>query len=138
MGFIKTLIGLPIIIVLLVFAFVNNDLANFILWPFSLELTVSLRVAILFFVVLGFLLGSFFSWLSYAPLRKDLRQQKKKNKKLSKQQQILTDAVTDLQGDLEQIKAEKEALMPEKPRWWHVFKKKNSADADSNTENGKN
>ena len=81
MGFIKALIGLPIFVILLIFAFVNNDLAMFSLWPFSLEITVSLSVAIMFFVILGFLLGSFFSWLSYAPIRKDLRKQKKKNKK---------------------------------------------------------
>ena len=50
MGFIKVLIGLPVFIVLLIFAFVNNDLATFSLWPFSIEITVSLSVAVLFFV----------------------------------------------------------------------------------------
>ena len=128
MGFVKTLIGLPILVIVLVFSFVNNDLATFSLWPFSVEITVSLSVAVLFFVVFGFLLGSFFSWLSYAPLRKDLRKQKKKNKKLSKQQQILTETVSDLQEDLEQIKAEKEALVPEKPGLFGFLKKKNDFD----------
>ena len=125
MGFIKILIGLPILGVILIFAFFNNDLATFNLMPFDFEITVPLSVAILFFIIFGFLLGCFFSWLSYAPLRKDLRQQKKENKKLNKQQQILTETVTDLQGNLEQIKAEKEALMPEKPSWrQRLFKKK--------------
>ena len=134
MGFVKTLIGLPVITVLLIFAFVNNDLATFSLWPFSAEITVSQSVAVLFFVILGFLLGKFFSWLSYASLRKDLRKQKKKNKKLSKQQQILTETVSDLQGNLEQVKAEKEALLPEKRRWFNFFKKKatSSSDFDEN------
>jgi len=132
MGFIKALIGLPIFAILLIFAFVNNDLATFSLWPFSLEITVSLSVAILFFVILGFVLGSFFSWLSYAPIRKDLRKQKKKNKKLSKQQQILTETVSDLQGNLEQIKAEKEALMPEKASWLNFFRKKTNTVSDKN------
>lgn len=126
MGFVKTLIGLPIFVIILIFAFVNNDLATFSLWPFSVEVTVSQSVAVIFFVLLGFFLGSFFSWLSYAPVRKDLRKQKKKNKKLSKQQQILSETVSDLQGNLEQIKAEKEALMPEK-RWFDFFKKKNDS-----------
>ena len=125
MGFIKILIGLPILIVILIFSFFNNDLATFNLMPFDFEITVPLSVAILFFIILGFLLGSFFSWMSYAPLRKDLRQQKKENKKLSKQQQVLTETVTGLQGDLEHIKAEKNALMPEKPSWrQRLFKKK--------------
>lgn len=37
MGFIKMLIGLPLLVVILVFAFVNNDLAVFNLWPFYIE-----------------------------------------------------------------------------------------------------
>ena len=132
MGFIKILIGLPVLIVILIFAFFNNDLATFNLMPFDFEITVPLSVAILFFIIIGFLLGSFFSWMSYAPLRKDLRQQKKENKKLNKQQQILTETVTGLQGDLEQIKAEKEALMPEKISWrQRLFKKKEETVNDS-------
>ena len=134
MGFVKTIIGLPILIILLIFAFVNNDLANFSLWPFSVEITVSLSVAVLFFVLLGFLLGSFFSWLSYAPLRKDLRHQKKKNKKLSKQKQILTETVSDLQDDLEHIKAQKEAVLPEKAKWFNLLKKKTTKDTEENGE----
>lgn len=134
MGFIKTIIGLPVIVIILIFAFVNNDLATFSLWPFSIEVTVSLSVAVLFFILFGFALGSLFSWLSYAPLRKDLRKQKKKNKKLSKQQQILTETVSDLQGNLEQIKAEKEALMPEKPSWFDFLKKKAPQETNENKE----
>ena len=133
MGFIKTLIGLPIVAVILIFAFVNNNLAEFSLWPFELEITVSQSVAVLFFVILGFLLGNLFSWLSYAPLRKDLKKQKKANKKLSKQQQVLTETVSGLQGDLEQIKAEKEALMPEKPSWLSFLKKQST---ENNTDDG--
>lgn len=127
MGFIKALIGLPIFAILLLFAFVNNDLATFSLWPLSVEITVSLSVAILFLVIFGFLLGNFFSWLSYAPLRKDLRKQKKKNKKLSKQQKMLTETVSGLQGNLEQIKAEKEALKPKKANWFGLFKNRKTA-----------
>ena len=51
MGFMKLLIGLPILIVILIFAFVNNDLATFDLWPFYFEITVSLSVAVVFFIV---------------------------------------------------------------------------------------
>ena len=89
MGFIKMLIGVPLLMVILVFAFVNNDLATFNLWPFYIEITVSLSVAIVFFILLGFILGEFFSWLSYSPVRKALRSQKKENKKLNKEQQKL-------------------------------------------------
>jgi uncharacterized membrane protein YciS (DUF1049 family) len=140
MGILKTLIGLPIFLIIIAFAFINNDLATFNLWPFSFEITVSLSVAILFFVFLGFFLGSISTWMSYAPLRKDLRKQKKKNKKLSKQQQVLEETVSDLQGNLEQVKSEREALKPEKTGFWSSFtKKKTTAEtADNHAEGGKN
>lgn len=105
MGFIKMLVGLPILIIILIFAFVNNDLATFNLWPFYFEITVSLSVAVVFFILLGFVLGLAWMWMSYAPVRKALRQQKKKNKKLSKEQRKLVEKVSGLQSNLETIKA---------------------------------
>lgn len=111
MPLLKTLIGLPALIVILLFAFVNNDLATFSLWPFAFEVTVSLSVAVVFFILLGFFLGHLFSWMSYAPVRKALRQHKKQCKKLNKEQQRLVREMEDLHEDLENIKA-KEALLP--------------------------
>ena len=93
MAFMKMLIGLPLLVVILVFAFVNNDLATFSLWPFYIEITVSLSVAIVFFILFGFVFGSLFSWMSYAPVRQALRKQKKQNKKLHKEQQKLAQEV---------------------------------------------
>ena len=52
MSFIRMIIGLPLIVVVAVFAFINNDMANFSLWPFDVELTASLSVAVIFFIVL--------------------------------------------------------------------------------------
>lgn len=100
MGFIKMLIGLPLIAVIIIFAFVNNDLANFSLWPFNIEISVSLSVAIIFFILFGFLLGEFFAWLSNAPVRKALRNQKKQNRKLSKEQQKLVREMENLHENL--------------------------------------
>ncbi len=120
MGFIKTLIGIPLLIVILVFAFVNNDLATFSLWPFYVEITVSLSVAIVFLLLVGFILGNFFCWLSYAPIRKALRVQKKQNRKLSKEQQKLAKEMEDLHENLANLK-ELEAQMP-KVSIWERFK----------------
>ena len=111
MGFIKMLIGLPLVAVILVFAFVNNDLVNFSLWPFYIEITVSLSVAIVFLILVGFIIGWFFTWMSYAPIRKALRQQKKQNKKLNKEQQKLAKEMEDLHENLASLK-ELEAQMP--------------------------
>ena len=121
MGCIKMLIGLPLLIIILIFAFVNNDLATFNLWPFYFEVTVSLSVAVVFFILLGFILGMLWMWLSYAPVRKALRQQKKQNKKLSKEQQKLVEKVSGLQSDLDTMKAA-DARQP-KPSFGQRLKK---------------
>ena len=104
MGFFKLLIGLPLLVIMLIFAFVNNDLATFSLWPFYIEVTVSLSVAIVFLLFIGFLLGSFFSWLSYAPVRAALRKQKRKNKQLSKEHSKLSKEVEDLHTNIATLK----------------------------------
>lgn len=126
MNFIKMLIGLPLIAVVLVFAFVNNDLVEFDLWPFYIEITVSLSVAIVFFVLFGFVFGWLFTWMSYAPVRKALRQQKKQNKKLNKEQEKLVKEMQGLHEDIETLKAD-EAKAPKmsfKEKFKNFFAKK--------------
>ncbi len=133
MGFVKMLIGLPLLVVIFVFAFVNNDLATFNLWPFYIEITVSLSVAIVFFIFFGFLLGELFAWLSYAPVRKALRNQKRQNKKLNKEQQKLVKEMENLHENLETLK-ELEAKKPKlsfKERFKNLFRKKQPV-ADDN------
>ena len=116
MGFMKLLIGLPILIVILIFAFVNNDLATFDLWPFYFEITVSLSVAVVFFILLGFILGLVWMWMSYAPVRKALRQQVKQNKKLSKEQQKLVEKAAEAAKPKPTIKERLKAAFSRKPK----------------------
>lgn len=120
MGFVKFIIGLPCILVLLTFAFVNNDMATFSLWPTGIELTVSLSVAIVFLVLAGYFAGWFFTWLSYASIRSSLRAHKKQNKKLSKEQEKLVKEVEGLHGSIESLKA----ATPSNPKksWKEKFK----------------
>lgn len=106
MSFIKMLINLALIIVVLVFAFMNNDLATFKVWPFGIEITISLSVAVVFFVFMGFLWGKFDSWAANAPLRKALRHQKKQNKKLNKEQEKLTKEVVGLHENINTLKTQ--------------------------------
>ncbi len=112
MGVIKLLIGLPLLVALLVFAFVNNDFVTINFWPFYLEMTVALSVVVVFFAAAGFLVGSFFAWLSYAPVRAALRDQKRQNKKLSKEQEKL---VKEVEGLHENIAVLKEHEPPAPP-----------------------
>ena len=105
MGFFKILIGLPLAFVILFFAIVNNDLTTFSLWPTDISVTVSLSVAVIFFVAVGYVIGWFFTWLSYAPVRSALRNHKKQNKKLSKEQEKLVKTVEGLNGDIKELKS---------------------------------
>lgn len=121
MGFIKALIGIPFILIVLVFAFVNNDMANFSLWPTGIEITVSLSVAIVLLVLIGYFAGWLSTWMSYAPVRSALRAQKRQNKKLCKEQEKLTKEVEGLHGNIETLKASVPA--PEKISAWKRFGK---------------
>ena len=112
MSFIKFVIGLPLIILLLVFAFTNNDLVTLKIWPTDIEVITSLSVTIVFLVVFGYIVGWFFTWLSYASVRSALRAHKKQNKKLSKEQEKLAKEVEDLHGNIETLKSS--APLPEK------------------------
>ena len=105
MGFFKILIGLPLAFVILFFAIINNDLATFSLWPTDINITISLSVAVIFFVIIGYIAGWFFTWLSYAPIRSSLRSHKKQNKKLSNEQEKLVKTVEGLHGNIEELKA---------------------------------
>ena len=116
MNFFKMLIELPIIIVVLIFAFVNNDFVTFSLWPFLVEITVSQSVVIVFLILFGFILGKLDSSISYSPLRKALRQQKKANKILNKEQQRLNEKVSDLEGNIVSLKEENKTIKENEPK----------------------
>ena len=105
MGFIKFVIGLPLFVLLLVFAFTNNDFITLNIWPTDIEIITSLSVAIPFFVILGYVIGWLFTWMSYFPVRSALRAHKKQNKKLSKEQEKLVKEVEDLHGDIASMKS---------------------------------
>ena len=130
MNLLKMLIGLPVLLIVLVFAFVNNDLVTFSLWPFAFEVTVSLSVAIVFLFTFGFVFGNIFSWLSHSSLRKALRHHKRQYKKLNKEQQKLLKEMGMLHEDLEKAKE----YQPQKPtffqRFKNIFKSKKEAIAE--------
>ncbi len=121
MGIIKLIIGLPLLLILLVFAFVNNDMASFSLWPLGIEVTVSLSVAIVFLVLIGYILGWFFTWISYGSVRSSLRAHKKENKKLSKEQEKLVKEMEGLHNNIENMKAA--TVIEQKPTWKDSIKK---------------
>ena len=120
MGFVKFIIGLPLFILLLVFAVVNNDFVTLKIWPTDFEIITSLSVVIVFLTIFGYLLGRLFAWMSYSSIRSSLRAHKKQNKKLSKEQEKLSKEVESLQENIETIGRLDKQL--EKKSWVKRFK----------------
>lgn len=108
---IRMLISIPIIAVILVFAFVNNELVTFNLWPFDIEVTSSFSVVVIGLILLGFIFGRISAWIAYLPLRKNLVVYKMQNKKLCKENQKFCDEVVGLKGNIDSLK-NKETMAP--------------------------
>lgn len=130
MGFVKFIIGLPLFILLLVFAVVNNDFVTLKIWPTNIEIITSLSVVIVFLVLLGYFVGWMFTWMSYLPIRGSLRAHKKQNKKLSKEQEKLVKEVENLQENIETMKtpdfsAPKQSLREKLRKFFFKDKKRN-------------
>lgn len=123
MNFIRRLIEIPLVIVVIIFAVINNDFATFNLKPFNLDITVSLSVLILVLFFTGYLLGRLDSFVANAPLRAALREQKKNNKALSKEHEKLNEKFSNLQENLENMKhqEEKAPAVPFKERLSNFF-----------------
>lgn len=109
MSFFKLIIGLPLIIIIAVIAFMNNEMVTINLWPFYIEITATLSVVIIFLALFGYIIGKLDSWVSYAPLRLALRNQLRQNKKLNAEQQRLVEKVEGLKENLENIKTNEQA-----------------------------
>ncbi|MCI5544997.1 MAG: LapA family protein [Azospirillum sp.] len=109
MSFFKLIIGLPLIIIIAVIAFMNNEMVTINLWPFYIEITATLSVVIIFLALFGYIIGKLDSWVSYAPLRLALRNQLRQNKKLNAEQQRLVEKVEGLKENLENIKTNEPA-----------------------------
>jgi cell division protein FtsB len=128
MGFFRFLFIVAFVVVVAVFAFVNNDLLTLDPWPFNAEVTISMSVLTVALVFLGFLFGKIDSWFAYSPVRSELRAQRRQNKKLNAEQQKLAEKVEGLRENLENINsAETPQPSPEKKSKFAGFKNKISS-----------
>jgi uncharacterized membrane protein YciS (DUF1049 family) len=112
MNFLRGLIEIPLIVIVIVLAVVNNDFVTFTIPPFDLDITISLSVLIFVLFFAGYFLGRLDAFVANAPLRASLRLQKKTNKVLNKEHEKLNAKYSDLQENLETIKHQ----VPEKPK----------------------
>ena len=127
MNFIRRLIEIPLIIIVIIFAVVNNDFATFTLKPFNIDITISLSVLILILFFTGYLLGRLDSYVAHSPLRSQLKAHKKTNKALNKEHEKLHATVSNLQENIELLKqkesAEPTVPLKEKISNFFIFKK---------------
>ena len=61
-------------------------------------------------------MGKLDSYISYAPLRKALRQQRKANRRLNKEHQRLSEKVSSLEDNLVNLKAENKTVKENEPK----------------------
>jgi len=128
MNFIRSLIEIPIFVLIIILAVVNDDFTKFSFKPFDLQVTVSLSVLILALFFIGYFIGRLDGYVAGAPLRAKLRENKKAHKALNKEHEKLTSNFSHLQEDFQRIKA---SALPEpkeslKSKLSNIFKfKKN-------------
>ncbi len=83
------------------------------LWPLDSEIHVNAKLLLFVFLLFGYLWGKINSWFGSAPLRKELKQQRKANKVLNKEQEKLNETVSGLKENIagleQQAKASAEA-----------------------------
>ncbi len=117
------LIEIPLILVALwgiYNAQVSGDKLVFSLWPFENEMQVNTKLLLFIFVLYGYLWGKINSWFGSAPMRKELKQQRKANKALNKEQEKLNETVSGLKQNIagleQQAKANAEAQKSAEPK----------------------
>ena len=105
MWLLKVLISLPLLTLFVMFLVQNNELVA--VWPIP---DIEVAVSVVYFVLfgLGYLFGRIASWSAYAPLRANLRKQKKENKQLSKEHEKLNNEHEKLNQQVTSLQEERE------------------------------
>lgn len=81
----RTLIALPVLIILILFALSNPQPVTLGLWPTDLHQPVPVSAAILVGAAVAFLLGAFFVWFPALGARRRARAFERKSRKLEDQ-----------------------------------------------------
>ena len=83
------------------------------LWPFERVIKVNVLPVLVTFILFGYLLGRINAWFKYAPLRRDLKQQRKTNRVLNKEHEKLNETVTGLKQDIQGLQEQAKANLPD-------------------------
>lgn len=79
------LIGLPLAVVVAVFAVANRQEIRFDLWPLPFDLEIAAYLAVLVPLAVGLLSGALLVWLSTAPGRLRARRDRRRSESLERQ-----------------------------------------------------
>lgn len=116
MKFLHYLIALPLLLIAAwaIYNAESNDGIAFTLWPYDKTTdSFNMQLILFLFLLYGYICGRVSSWFAHAPLRKALRQEKRANKNLTKEQSKLNQTVSGLQQNInnlqEQAKAQESA-----------------------------
>lgn len=97
------LFEIPIILIA-IWGIYNAQIADdglvFSLWPLDSEVHVNTKLLLFCFLLYGYLWGRINAWFSAAPMRKELKLQRKTNKALNKEQAKLNETVSGLKQNI--------------------------------------
>lgn len=84
MGFIRSIFGFLVMLIVLIFAAGNRHDVEVFYTPFTPPVHLPLYAIVLSLMALGFIMGGVLVWLNESPLRQDRRKSKKEIKILQK------------------------------------------------------
>lgn len=111
MNFIRSLIEIPVILLVIILAIINDGYVTFSFKSLGLNVTVAVSLLIVVLFLIGYLIGRMDGYVANAPLRAKLRENQKATKilskeheKLGKEHEKLNAHFSHLKEDLEQLK----------------------------------
>jgi cell division protein FtsB len=106
MKFLHYILALPFILFAAwaIYCAESADGVAFVLWPEDkMNISWNIRPVLLVVLLYGYIGGRVGSWFAQAPLRRELRQQKKTNKALTKEQNELNKTVSGLKQNVSDL-----------------------------------
>ena len=124
MKFIRSLIDIPVFILIIILAVINDESTKFVFKSFNIKITVTVSVLILVLFFAGYLIGRLDGYVANAPLRLQLREHKKANKVLNREHEKLNKEHEKLSNNFSHLKEDFQHLKVAKPEQTKSFKEK--------------
>ena len=124
MNFIRSLIDIPVLILVIVLAVVNDESTKFIFRSFDIKITITVSALILVLFFTGYFVGRLDGYVANAPLRLKLREHKKANKVLNKEHEKLNKEHEKLSSNFSHLKEDFQQLKIAKPEQTKSFKER--------------